>query len=493
MRTTLISGAIATLGLCAAAHGGELACPGSGTVVQHAKISETTGKFQGTLDPEDYFGYAIASLGDVNGDGVTDLAVGAQGDDDGGANAGAAWILFMNADGTVRDEQKVSNLSGNLGAVLTSGSNFGADVAALGDLDGDATPDLAVGASGAAAVWILFLQPDGTVKAKVTVSAPPFVTGLFGAAVASIGDLDGDGVIEMAVGSPFEGNGSGVLHFGAVRIHFLNSNGTVKAVQKITGAPGLPPLEAGDVFGSSVASPGDIDKDGVNDLAVGAMRDDRGGQQRGAVWVLRLNGDGTVKAGVKISHGAGGFQGQIDNFDFFGSALAPLGDLDGDGALDLATSALHDDDGGEDTGAVWILFLHGDGTVKAEQKISDTTGNFQGAVDDFDSFGFGLASLGDFDSDGLVELAVGAHRDDDGGFDAGAVWILTLAYGVVPPPCPADVVTDGAIGMDDLNAVLSEFGNQSMPSCPPDVDGDGVVDSDDLNAVLASFGSACPG
>ena len=78
-------------------------------------------------------------------DSVTDLAVGAGGDDDGGVNAGAVWILFMNTDGTVASEQKISNTAGGFGGVLDSGDNFGRDVANIGDLDGDGVTDLAVG------------------------------------------------------------------------------------------------------------------------------------------------------------------------------------------------------------------------------------------------------------------------------------------------------------------------------------------------------------
>lgn len=68
----------------------------TGTVLSHQKISDTQGNFTGILD-NDYFGFSVASLGDLDGDGVTDLAVGARKDDDGGTDRGAVWVLFLGA------------------------------------------------------------------------------------------------------------------------------------------------------------------------------------------------------------------------------------------------------------------------------------------------------------------------------------------------------------------------------------------------------------
>ena len=110
----------------------------------------------------------------------------------------------------------------------------------------------------------------------------------------------------------------------------------------------------------------------------------------------------------KISATEGGFTGVLDDDDLFGRAVASLGDLDNDGVSDLAVGAKFDDDGGNGRGAVWILFMTADGTVKSHQKISATEGGFEGDLDDGDSFGVALASLGDLDGDGVSDLAVGA-------------------------------------------------------------------------------------
>ena len=417
----------------------KLAYAQPGTVLFHQKISDTEGGFTGTLANFDFFGRSVASLGDLDGDGVADLAVGANGDDDAGTDHGAVWILFLERDGTVRSHQKI----------IDTQFRFGGSIASLGDLDGDSVGDLAVGAPGdddgsrgpcdmvpscsRGAVWILFLNPDGTVKSKQKISDTQGGFGgilddldTFGKSVASLGDLDGDGVGDLAVGAPQDDDGGNSQ--GAVWVLFLNSNGTVKSEQKISatagGFDGI--LDGSHQFGWSVASLGDLDGDGVGDLAVGVWRGNDGGPSRGAVWVLFLNSDGTVKAHQKISDTQGGFDGTLEDLDLFGVSVDSLGDLDGDSVSDIAVGALGDHSGGNRTGAVWILFLNTDGTVKSEQKISDAQGGFTGTLDDFDGFGTSVTPLGDLNGDGMADLVVGALGDEDGGTNRGAVWVLFL-------------------------------------------------------------------
>ncbi len=481
-----------------------------GTVQSHQKISDTQGGFTGILDNTDWFGKSVASLGDLDGDGVGDLVVGARNDDDGGggnlAERGAVWVLFLNTDGTVKSHQKISDWFGGFTGILGNSDLFGNSVASLGDLDGDGVGDLAVGAPGDAdgggfgngAVWVLFLNPDGTVKSHQKISdTQGGFTGtldnadLFGWSLASLGDLDGDSVGDLAVGAWFDDDGG--TDRGAVWILFLNTDGTVKSHQKISdwfgGFTGI--LDNEDLFGFSVASLGDLDGDGVGDLAVGAINDDDGGNNRGAAWVLFLNTDGTVKSHQKISDTQGGFTGILDNDDHLGSSVGSLGDLDGDGVRDLAVGAEWDDDEGTNRGAVWVLFLNLDGTVKPHQKISDTEGGFTGILDNGDLFGNSVVALGDLDGNGVADLAVGAPDDDDGGENRGAVWILLLD-GVPQTPCPWDIDGSGDVGVKDLLFLLGAWG-----PCPPkgdclaDFDDTGDVGVKDLLFLLGAWGP-CP-
>ena len=437
-----------------------------GSVASAQKISETAGGFGPALSINDHFGRSVASIGDIDGDGIVDLAVGAPFDDDGGSDHGAVYILFLNADGTVRAKQKISDTEGGFAAPLANLDEFGMGVAGLGDLDGDGINDIAVGAhqdddgvANAGAVYILFLRADGTVKSEQKISAtvggltgPLSINNRFGSSVAQIGDLDGDGLNDLVVGAKDDDDGA--VDGGAVYVLFLNADGTVKGEQKISALAGgfTGPLTTNDRFGIGVASLGDLDGDGNGDIAVGALYDDDGGTDRGAVYVLRLNADGTVKAEQKISDTEGGFGGVLDNNDEFGTAVSGVGDVDADGVPDLAVGTPKDDDTNSLSGAVYLLFLNANGTVKSEQKISNLEGGLAVTLSTSDQFGFSVAGIGDLDGDGRIDIAVGVYGDDDGGpADRGAVYVLQLGptatiSGVVFEDIVGDALSVGAIG-----------------------------------------------
>jgi len=343
-----------------------------GTAKSNMKIAHETNGGP-TLADGDGFGRAVAATNDLDGDGVPDLVVGAFGDDTGGTNRGAVYVLLMKPDGTVKNRVKIAS-STNGGPGLANGDQFGSSAASLGDLDGDGVADIAVGA-----------------------------------------------IVDATGGSDR----------GAVHVLLLNADGTAKSNMKIAHqVNGGPTLADGDFFGSSVASPGDLDGDGIADLAVGAPTDSTGGDRRGATYVLLLNADGSARSSVKIAHLTGGGPSLTD-IDRFGAAVAAMGDVDGDGVGDLAVGASRDDTGGNDRGAVYIVKLNPDGTAKSHLKIADQA-NGGPALADSDFFGSSLSSLGDLNGDGVVDLIAGASRDDTGGGNRGAVHVLFLELAVPP-------------------------------------------------------------
>jgi len=410
-----------------------------GTVLDFQKISNTSGNFLGQLSNSDYFS-RVARIGDLDNNGVIDIAVGAYGDDDGSTNRGAVWILFLNTDGSVLNYQKISATEGGFSGQLSSSDHFGNSISSLGDIDGDGITDIAVGSpmdddgnTDTGAVWILFLNADGTVKThqKISKHYGNFMGDIdphdyFGMSVSNIGDFDNDGIVDLAVGASGDYDGHGE-RTGALWLLFLNNNGTVKDHAKISATHGnfSGELEAGDRFGRSCSNIGDLDENGVDDIIVGAHFDDDGDSNQGAIWVLFMNMDGTVKSHQKISETQGNFNGDLNYNDQFGISSTSLGDIDSDGITDIMITAHMDNDGGNDRGAVWILFLNNNGTVKNHQKISDLHGSFEGILNNEDLFGATASYIG-ADHEGNIKVAVGAVYDDDGGSNKGAVWILTI-------------------------------------------------------------------
>ncbi len=347
-----------------------------GSVRAHQEISEVAGGLGNALDTLDMFGDAVAALGDLDGDGFEDLAVGAPGDDDGAGAAGAVWILFLDANGSVRDQRKISNLGGGFSGALAAGDAFGS-------------------------------------------------------ALAFLGDLDGDGFEELAVGAP--GTDAGALNAGGVWILSLLDDGTVRDERRLDATTGslAGAIDARDAFGESLAALGDLGGDGTVELAVGAVGDELSGQGFGSVFVLSLLADGTPVGQQPIAPGLGGMVGDGFAPGAFGVGLAALGDLDGDGVGDLAAGDSLNREGAPGPftkGALWLLLLNADGTVREQRKLGALQGNLGFALPDDGYFGLAVAALGDLDGDGRIDVAVGAPQDPSGGSLAGAVHCLFLNH-----------------------------------------------------------------
>ncbi|MEZ5327664.1 MAG: FG-GAP-like repeat-containing protein [Verrucomicrobiales bacterium] len=395
----------------------------------------------GLLDSGDRFGRDFNPLGDLDLDGVPDFLVGARSDDDGATDAGAVYILFMNADGSVKSTTKISATSGGLasaGVTLSAGQFFGYAVTSIGDLDGDSVQDIAVGArrggptDDGGAVFITFLNRNGTVKAvqPITNAAGNLghtlaTTDFFGESAISLGTIDG--APTLAVSNAFDDDGG--TNSGAVFILRLNPDGTAMNGQTVkissnSGGFGAG-LANGDQFsGRDITPLGDIDGDGNLDIAVAAFGTDDG---RGALWILRLNADFTVKAKQKIGQGVGGLQVTLNPDDNFAHAVTALGDIDGDGIPDLATSANQNDLGGDNIGELYFLFLNSDGTVKKEVRYGATSGTIPFILPDRGRFGRTLAVLGDLASDGTICLATGG-----GAGNTGSIYLFFLTPEATP-------------------------------------------------------------
>ena len=196
-------------------------------------------------------------------------------------------------------------------------------------------------------------------------------------------------------------------------------------VKLASGINGVPVTPHADHFGSSVASLGDLDGDGVTELVVGAHSHDRDHSHRGAVNLLRLNADGTVKSSLTLESGINGVP-VLASSQYFGRSVASLGDLNGDGVTELAVGAIGDD---AVRGAVHVLFLKplpidfGDAPLPYPTTILENGARHQ-------PLGPKLGANRDSEADGVHSLAANAD-DTTGSNDEDGVTFGTMRVGAL--------------------------------------------------------------
>jgi FG-GAP repeat len=335
--------------------------------------------------PEQRFGGHVSAAGDIDGDGLPDLLVGAPGDATLGSDTGAAEAR-RGFDGAL-----LHSWLGEAG-----GDEFGVAVARVGDVNADGHDDALIGAyrcdaiflgggrayimSGADGAPLLVLDPDGDGDDE------------FGIALAGIGDVDGDGVPDVAIGAHHDDLPQ--ANMGSVRVCSGADGSTIHLVKGD---------EDHDDLGHAVDGCGDVDLDGVPDFLGGLHDITDAGRVR-----LYSGADGAV-----LDEWTGSTPG-----DFFGHAVSGAGDADLDGVPDLLVGASRDDDAGLNAGRAWI-YTGVDGTT-----LHSWTGEAPG-----DQLGLWVDDAGDWDDDGVPDVILGVPGDDDAGAGAGSARIKSGATG----------------------------------------------------------------
>ncbi len=385
--------------------------------------------------PDAFLGAALAA-GDFDGDGFTDLAAGIPEYDLGGlADVGLVLVLYGGADGPTATAHDL--WTQNHALLLDTGEEndrFGQSLA-VGDFDHDGYDDLAIGVpwesidgvASAGAVQILYGSASGLSTVDQffhqgwnggQILGTPEELDRFGFTLAG-GDFDADGFDDLAIGVPYEGIATEV-GAGALHVLFGSGAGLSPVGDRLlylgNGLPRLP--AAGENLAWSLAA-GDFDPAAAGDeLAVGAPGTSVAGlPAAGTVWIV-AHLAGTTSA-VPVDLADLGMPDPPQAGDQFGCALA-AGQFDGAGASDLAITACRKPVGAaDDAGKVYAWYGDTRPTVAFDQNALPDE---QAETDDF--FGAVLAA-GDFDADGVDDLAIGVHFEDlPGAADAGVSHVL---------------------------------------------------------------------
>jgi hypothetical protein len=461
-----------------------------GTAVELSAIEENSnagGFVINGVTAGDYSGISVSSAGDVNGDGLADVIVGARNDDpNGNSSSGASFVVFGKTDGSAVELSAVEADNDNDGFVINGVSPYdqsGISVSSAGDVNGDGLADVIVGARGddpngnsySGASFVVFGKTDGSAVELSAIEENSNAGGFVingvtagdqsGISVSSAGDVNGDGLADLIVGSFFYDMMNGG-YSGASFVVFGKTDGSaveLSAVEAGAGGFVINSVGANGQSGHSVSSAGDVNGDGLADLIVGAFRDSPNGSLSGASFVVFGKTDGSAVELSAVEAGTGGFViNGVSGGDQSGFSVSSAGDVNGDGLADLIVGARNDDPNEGGSGASFVVFGKTDGSAVELSAVEAGTGGFViNGVSTYDQSGISVSSAGDVNGDGFADLIVGAADDDpNGNNSSGASFVVFGGQG-----SSATVGTSGADALDgdsSANQLVAGLGDDTL-------------------------------
>jgi hypothetical protein len=412
---------------------------------------------------QSYFGFSVASAGDVNGDGYADVIVGAPMWDAGQPSEGRVFVYTGSING-------LNSAPGWNKQSDQANAQFGFSVASAGDVNGDGYSDVIVGApyyeggpENEGYAWVYRGSSTGLIDAPYWTKYSNQANANFGYSVASAGDVNGDGYSDVIVGAPFYDYPTD--NEGMAWVYLGSASGPHTAPDW-HAAGGQTDAE----LGFSVASAGDVNRDGYSDVIVGAplWHDDVTNEGRALVY---LGSDsGLDEAAVWDAEG-NNFNAQA------GFSVASAGDVNGDGRSDVIVGAPHFGDGGlSSEGKVWVF--HG-----TSLGVHTTADWYKEGGQNDAYYGYSVATAGDVNGDGYADVVIGAPHQTDTVSDEGTARVYAGS---------SSGLGSSYIWFDAGGQTLSWYG-QSVASAE-DVNGDGYADvlvgAPQYNGALTNEGKA---